>query len=344
MIIDASELPSEGMSSQQLINNIMDRCGSQATLDVIMRNMPQIARQMGAKRPAVLRNPPPQMVPPQAPPPTAQPPQQNVQEMPDAPKSLHTPPAKMVAGAEAVPKIPMTEADLLEFNKKAMEMPRPPMPQTPPPADPYEAFMRPQRIPIPPQMPQQQKPVVPSYFKDGLGNEYKILGNDLYVLGWQDAKVKVRMVNIETGKEIPSKGRKFQIYGWHLVEKMVPSTKPTEAEDVSKLQNSMMVEEKKSVDVNVSEPKEAIAKALMAKAVLPPPPPIKLEIPSDESADEDAMAEIEPADSESTMETVDSVVEDEPKIDLDEGEKPIEPDPPKEVAARRRMVKNKRLI
>ena len=65
--------------------------------------------------------------------------------------------------------------------------------------------------------------VEPQFFEDVAGNKYKMVGDKLYVMGWQDAEVKVRMVSEKTGKEVPTVGKKFQIYGWHLVNKVKKS-------------------------------------------------------------------------------------------------------------------------
>jgi hypothetical protein len=82
----------------------------------------------------------------------------------------------------------------------------------------------------------------PVFFKDGLGNEYKTVGDKLYVLGWQDANVKIRLISEATGKEVPTNGKKFQIYGWHLVQKM-DEKESTDADDVTRIENEIKIDE-----------------------------------------------------------------------------------------------------
>ena len=59
------------------------------------------------------------------------------------------------------------------------------------------------------------------------------------------------MVNCETGREIPSKGRKFQIYGWHLVQKIDDEKMFSREIDATKFQNEVKFEcESESTSVN----------------------------------------------------------------------------------------------
>ena len=97
MALDADELPREGMAGQQLIDTLTERVGANNTLDVIMKNLPSIARRVGARRPDyhpnnhelnMINKHQPQTPPPPRP-----------EDMPDTPKGLHTPPARMMPGA-----------------------------------------------------------------------------------------------------------------------------------------------------------------------------------------------------------------------------------------------------
>ena len=239
MALNADDLPREGMAGQQLIDSLTERVGANNTLDVIMKNLPSIARRMGARRPdyhpshqelnmsSMARN--------QQPPTPPKP-----EDMPDTPKGLHTPPAKMMPGANTEPGKMISKEDMESFNKKVSEVNVPRInPNDELMRNPYVHFEQP--IPRRPSYVQQipQQPQKPTYFKDGVGNEYKIVGGSLYVLGWQDASVKVRMVTCETGKEVPSKGRKFQIYGWHLVQKIEDVENCSNEVDVTKFEKEV---------------------------------------------------------------------------------------------------------
>lgn len=58
----------------------------------------------------------------------------------------------------------------------------------------------------------------PMFFKDANGNEYRMKGGRLYIKGWSDTKLKFRLLNATTGKELSLDNKKIQIYGWHVVE------------------------------------------------------------------------------------------------------------------------------
>lgn len=250
MARDADELPREGVNTQGLIDAMTERHGARS-LDVMLANLPKLAMRIGAKPPAYIPNfnqqspmPPvnfpPSDVPPKMATPPSAPPKSN--ELPDIPRNLHVPQAKMMPGANTEPGKPISNDDMMAFNKVVSESAA--QRRMPPP------------INYPPQYPQQQPNTAscsvakPSFFKDGLGNEYKTIGDKLYVLGWQDANVKVRLINENSGKEIPTTGRKFQIYGWHLVRRMDENDskdhediiKSSAIDDISKFESEASVE------------------------------------------------------------------------------------------------------
>lgn len=256
MARSADELPREGLDTQQFIENISERVGANNTIDVIMRNLPRIARQVGARPPAYhpshaeLNMVKPRMVespnvvpqPPQDTQPSNIPPK--IEDMPDTPRGLHTPKARMMPGADTEPGKPISEKDAVAFNKAVTEM-------NVRQGVPVQQIARNSWDDIPSQFGNRranfsssqnvilQKPV---FFKDGLGNEYKTVGDKLYVLGWQDSNVKIRLISEATGKEVPTNGKKFQIYGWHLVQKM-DEKESTDADDITQIENEIKTDE-----------------------------------------------------------------------------------------------------
>ena len=256
MAIDADNLPREGFNTQHFIDTMTERVGSNNIIDVIINNPMRIARQVGARPPAYhpshaeLNMVKPRMVespnvvsqPPQDTQPSNVPPK--IEDMPDTPRGLHTPKAHMMPGADTEPGKPISEKDAAAFNKAVTEM-------NVRQGIPVQQIARNSWDDIPSQFGNRktnfsssqnailQKPV---FFKDGLGNEYKTVGDKLYVLGWQDANVKIRLINEATGKEVPTNGKKFQIYGWHLVQKM-DEKESTDADDVTRIENEIKTDE-----------------------------------------------------------------------------------------------------
>lgn len=55
------------------------------------------------------------------------------------------------------------------------------------------------------------------YFEKA-GVVYKMVGDELYVIGWKDLKQKYRIINTKNGRELPSDGKKIQVYGWVKIE------------------------------------------------------------------------------------------------------------------------------
>jgi hypothetical protein len=142
----------------------------------------------------------------------------------------------MMPGADTEPGKPVSTNDMEAFNKMLMER-RMHQVQHPLPSAcgaPLPQYGNPSVVPSYSNA-IQPKPV---FFKDGLGNEYKTVGDRLYVLGWQDANIKIRLINEANGKEVATNGKKFQIYGWHLVQKMDES-EATVSDDVSKIENEI---------------------------------------------------------------------------------------------------------
>lgn len=255
MARSADELPREGFDTQQFIENMTERVGANNTLDVIMKNLPRIARQVGAKPPAFHpthaelnvikpRIAKAQNIVPQ--------PQQDsqpsiiipkIEDMPDTPRGLHTPKARMMPGADTEPGKPISEKDAVAFNKAVTEMNARHGVSVQHIANTWEdipsQFGNPRM-----NCPSNQNVIVqkPVFFKDGLGNEYKTVGDKLYVLGWQDANVKIRLISEATVKEVPTNGRKFQIYGWHLVQK-IDEKESTCADDVTRIENEIKTDE-----------------------------------------------------------------------------------------------------
>lgn len=104
----------------------------------------------------------------------------------------------------------------------------------------------------------------PLYFKDGAGTQYKSDNGVLYVLGWQDTTLQVRIVSEKTGKVIPSEGKKFQIYGWHAINRMndneiVENMKTIPCVTSAERAMSYTVNEQKSNTPNVSTTNSNIA-------------------------------------------------------------------------------------
>ena len=88
-----------------------------------------------------------------------------------------------------------------------------------------------------PAYPEQSSNIEPLYFKDGAGNQYKSDNGTLYVLGWQDTDLQVRLVSEKSRKIIPTNGKKFQIYGWHTINKMNASDVDTKISNVPCVSN-----------------------------------------------------------------------------------------------------------
>ena len=262
MAIDADNLPREGFNTQHFIDNMTERVGSNNIIDVIMSNPLRIARQVGARppdfhpshselnmfKPKIVGNPNVPQQPMQEAVESNVPPK--IEDMPDTPKGLHTPKAKMMPGSETEPGKPISDKDAAAFNKIVNEMNMKrgfSMQQTA--GNSWNGIPSPFGNPRTGYSPQQSEVASkPVFFKDGLGNEYKTVGDKLYVLGWQDANVKVRLINETTGKEVPTSGRKFQIYGWHLVQKMNES-ESTEADDITVIENEIKTEEPVKKDI-----------------------------------------------------------------------------------------------
>lgn len=237
MSISADELPRNGYDTQGFINAMSERGLANNTVDIIMSNLPKIQRQFGAKPPAMLNGyaamqktpnaaPPPQpqvSAPPH--PPQNTPPKEGA--TPELPRNLHTPSAKMMPGANTEPGKMLSKSDIDAFNKAVGEMN---VVRNMPHATPYRNPWTTDKSSYPTPCPSK-----PTFFKDGTGNEYKIVGDKLYVLGWQDTELKVRMVNVSSGKEVPTSGRKFQIYGWHLVNR-VEESKSQNVDDISAIE------------------------------------------------------------------------------------------------------------
>lgn len=268
MARSADELPREGFDTQQFIENLSEKVGANNTVDVIMRNLPRIARQVGAKPPAFhpshselnmvkprfSQNRPIQQENPSE---KKSPPKMG--DTPEIPKNLHTPMAKMMPGANTKPGQPISEQDAEAFNK-AVEMNnarRAAMQRAQ--SNPWETIPSPFGMNAPNlrgSVNIAQSEEKTSFFKDGLGNEFKIVGNKLYVLGWQDANVKVRLINETTGKEVPTNGRKFQIYGWHLVQR-INESESTVSDDVSKIESELKIDDsEKNVSNSQKEQKQ----------------------------------------------------------------------------------------
>ena len=322
MIYEANDFPTVGANSQQFISALSDRVGSKNMIDAIIGNMPQIARRLGAKSPAPLPN----IGQPRKALAEAMSAQPNPQR--SAPMAgLHTPPAKMMPGADTKPGEPLSDEDAEALNRIMAERR----------SRDLIAATYAQPLHSPP--PQSQQPIVrkvqpPSYFKDGLGNEYKIVDGLLYVLGWQDARVKVRMVNEETGKCVPSKGRKFQIYGWHLVER---TSSCSEGDDVDAFESVVSDE-----DRNPPPPPRRPAKADLD--MKPPeaqePPPASNQVPEQPAEQVQSVPEGNPP------ETVGSDVEVPAKEDSPETAVPEEDgaSPSKPASVGNRPKKRKRLL
>lgn len=266
MARSADELPREGFDTQQFIENLSERVGANNTVDVIMRNLPRIARQVGAKPPAFhpshselnmvkQRFPQNHSIQQENPSEKQSPPKMG--DTPEIPRNLHTPMAKMMPGANTEPGQPISEKDAEAFNK-AVEMNnarRAAMQRVQ--TNPWETIPSPFGMNAPNLrggVNIVQSDEKTSFFKDGLGNEFKIVGNKLYVLGWQDAKVKVRLINETTGKEVPTNGRKFQIYGWHLVQR-VNEDESTVSDDVSKIESEIKVDDSENNVSNTQKEK-----------------------------------------------------------------------------------------
>lgn len=52
------------------------------------------------------------------------------------------------------------------------------------------------------------------YFHDASGNEYKMVGDDLFRKGWKPLAMKARLVKTSTGKTLSMEDKEIQVYGW----------------------------------------------------------------------------------------------------------------------------------
>lgn len=84
-----------------------------------------------------------------------------------------------------------------------------------------------------------QPPQKPTFFKDALGNEYRLKDGKLYVKAWTDANFKFRILNAATGKEISADNKKVQVYGWKEVETVDDSNDDTpDTDNVGEIDDS----------------------------------------------------------------------------------------------------------
>jgi len=134
-----------------------------------------------------------------------------------------------ISSEEVLAPIPMNFVDMALA--KVNQMSKNPMAAQPP--------QLPQPTPRPPVAPAQSKAETvicnsePSYFKDPLGNEYRLKDGKLYVKGWKDIDKNVRVVRTSNERPFPMDGKKVQIYGWILL-------KNAEKDEISELTDDEM--------------------------------------------------------------------------------------------------------
>lgn len=87
----------------------------------------------------------------------------------------------------------------------------------------------------------------PTFFKDAQGNEYRMKNGRLYIKGWFDTRLKFRLLNATSGKELSLENKKIQVYGWHVVEEVTDENE-IKAEEVSKADEIECVEEEAEGD------------------------------------------------------------------------------------------------
>lgn len=99
----------------------------------------------------------------------------------------------------------------------------------------------------PPFSPPPKTDSKPTFFKDSVGNEYRMKNGRLYIKGWSDTNLKFRLLNATTGKELSLDNKKIQVYGWHVVE-AVTNESEIEKEENSKVDEIENVEEEAKSD------------------------------------------------------------------------------------------------
>ncbi len=104
-----------------------------------------------------------------------------------------------------------------------------------------------QRALRPPFRPPSEADSKPTFFKDSVGNEYRMKNGRLYIKGWSDTNLKFRLLNATTGKELSLDNKKIQVYGWHVVE-AVTNESEIEKEENSKVDEIERVEEEAKSD------------------------------------------------------------------------------------------------
>ena len=56
------------------------------------------------------------------------------------------------------------------------------------------------------------------FFRDQIGNEYKVKDGVLFIKSWKKLNAKARIVKSANGREIPMDGKEIQVYGWSEVK------------------------------------------------------------------------------------------------------------------------------